>query len=158
MSIKYRPMRPGEEDAVAVMVRQLPKDLGLSTVPLATGNDLRRDAEIVKVTVAENTGLLVGAAVWMIVFSTWRGCKGVYICDLYVMDHLRGRRIGEGLLRATGQDAAKLGARYIKLEVDTTNGKGLKFYERLLFEKKPTELTHFLEPDQFAAFITGDVT
>ncbi len=156
MSIKYRPMRFGEEDAVAVMVRQLPKDLGLATVPKMTGDDLRRDRDVVKVTVAENTGLLVGAAVWMMVFSTWRGCKGVYVCDLYVMDHLRGKKIGEGLLRAMGHDAANLGAKYIKLEVDTTNKDGLRFYDRLRFEKKPTELTHFLEPNQFTAFIAGE--
>ncbi len=156
MSIKYRSMRSGEEEAVAVMIRQLPKDLGLSTVPKISGHDLRRDGDFAHVMVAENTGLLVGAAVWMMTFSTWRGCKGVYVCDLYVMEHLRGRKVGEGLLRALGQQSVPMGAKYIKLEVDTTNAGGLRFYERLNFVKKPSELTHFLEPAQFAAFIGGD--
>jgi hypothetical protein len=37
-----RPMRDGQEDAVAAMVRQLPKDLGLPVVPKLTGEGLRK--------------------------------------------------------------------------------------------------------------------
>ncbi len=35
MSVGFRPMREGQEDAVAAMVRQLPKDLGLAVAPQA---------------------------------------------------------------------------------------------------------------------------
>jgi hypothetical protein len=41
MSIGIRAMREGQEEAVAVLIRQLPKDLGLATVPKMTGQNLR---------------------------------------------------------------------------------------------------------------------
>ena len=41
MSAGIRFMREGEEDAVAVLIRQLPKDLGLSTIPKMTGQNLQ---------------------------------------------------------------------------------------------------------------------
>jgi ribosomal protein S18 acetylase RimI-like enzyme len=155
MSIAYRPMRAGEEDAVAVMVRQLPKDIGLTTVPKLTGVALRRDGDLVKVTVAENSGLIVGMATWTLIYSSWRAAKGVYICDLYVMSQVRGKRVGENILAATAREAAKLGAAYMKLEVDSSNAAGLRFYERLRFTTKPTETLHFLEAEEFSALLKG---
>jgi ribosomal protein S18 acetylase RimI-like enzyme len=158
MSIAFRAMREGEEDAIAVMVRQLPKDLGLATVPKLTGDVLRRDKDLVKVTVAENSGLLVGMATWNMVYSSWRAARGIYICDLYVMSQVRGRGIGERILAAAAREAAQLGAVFMKLETDSTNAAGLRFYERLKFSKKPSETLHFLEPDEFKAMLEGSKT
>ncbi len=158
MSIRYRPMRLGEEDAIAVMVRQLPKDLGLATVPKLTGDVLRRDGDFLKVTVAENSGLIVGMATWHLIYSSWRGAKGIYICDLYVMSQARSKGIGEKLLAAAAREAAKLGAVFMKLEADASNIAGLRFYERLGFSKKPSEMLHFLEPNEFEISLKGKET
>ncbi len=158
MSIRFRAMRAGEEDAIAVMVRQLPKDIGLATVPKLTGDALRRDGDFLKVTVAENSGLIVGMATWHLIYSSWRGAKGIYICDLYVMAQVRGKGIGERLLAAAAREAAKLGAIFMKLEADATNIAGLRFYERMGFSKKPTETLHFLEPEEFDILLKGNET
>jgi ribosomal protein S18 acetylase RimI-like enzyme len=148
MGVGFRPMRQGQEDAVAAMIRQLPKDLGSDTVPKITGDSLRAAADYVQVLVAEDSGLLLGCCVWMPVFSTWRGCKGIYITDLFVMAHARGKKIGERLIKHLSREAQKIDARYMRLEVDHDNPRAGAFYERLGFKRKTDQDNCFLEADE----------
>jgi ribosomal protein S18 acetylase RimI-like enzyme len=150
MGVGFRSMRPGQEDAVAAMIRQLPKDLGHDTIPKITGDSLRQASDYVKVTVAEDSGLLLGCCVWMPVYSTWRGCKGIYITDLYVMSHTRGKKIGERLLRQLSREALKIDARYMRLEVDHDNPRAGLFYERMGFKRKTDQDNCFLESAELA--------
>ncbi len=158
MSIAYRPMRPGQEDAVATFVRQLPKDLGLDVAVAITGAHLRAWRDDVKVMVAEEAGLLCGACVWFVTYSTWRAAKGAHISDIYVLGHLRHRRIGEALLRAVAREAAKTGITFLRLDVTTTTPRPRQFYERLGFVADEEDLNLFLEPETFNAFITEKIT
>ena len=155
MSIGCRPMRQGEEEAVANMLRKLPRDLGYDMVPKITAQSLRDNADLVHVTVALDSGLLLGACTWLMTYSSNRGCKGVYICDLYVMEHKRGCGIGEKMLRATGKTAAKLGAQFIKLEASRENPKPGKFYMKHNFHFVDDDRLMFLEPEHFTSFLEG---
>jgi ribosomal protein S18 acetylase RimI-like enzyme len=157
MSIGVRPMRRGEEEAVVAMLRMLPRDLGLPVVPKVTGENLREAEGLARVTVAENSGLLVGCCLWVMTYSSWRGAKGIYISDLYVMDHARDKKVGDKLLRGVVREAKAQGAVFIKLEVDVTNGKARGFYERRGFKHKPDDQIFFLEPNEFASFVKGTV-
>lgn len=47
----------------------------------------------------------VGFALWFRSFSTWTGCHGVYLEDLYVRPEQRGRGYGRALLAAPANDA-----------------------------------------------------
>ncbi|MDE2384491.1 MAG: GNAT family N-acetyltransferase [Alphaproteobacteria bacterium] len=154
MSIGYRPMRAGQEEAVATLVRQLPKDLGMEFTPALTGEILRQWQGQHHVMVAENAGLLCGVCTWFYIYSTWRGTKGIYVSDLYVHSHLRGRKIGEGLLRATAKEAAKQGASFIKLDVRRGMPRQMKFYETLGFTQDDDIHTYFLEQEKFNALMT----
>lgn len=149
MSIGIRPMRDGQEDAVAVLIRQLPKDLGLSTIPKLTGQNLRDAKGLAHVTVAEDAGLILGVCLWTMTYSSWRGCAGIYISDLYVLPHARGRKIGEKLLRGTILEARKLGAQFIKMEVDSSNESAARFYERQGFKHKMDDEIFILEHFEF---------
>jgi len=154
MSIGFRPMRQGQEEAVATFIRQLPKDLGLAVTPAITGEILRQWQGDVHVMVADNAGLLCGVCAWFFIYSTWRGAKGAYISDIFVLGHLRGRKVGEGLLKAVARDAAKQGASFLKLDVTTTVPGPRQFYEKLGFVADMDDLTLFLEPEPFQTFIT----
>jgi ribosomal protein S18 acetylase RimI-like enzyme len=158
MSIGIRPMRRGEEDAVATMLRQLPKDLGLAVVPKVTGKSLRDAEGLARVTIAENSGLLVGCCLWVLTYSSWRGAKGIYISDIYVMEHARGQKVGDKLLHRVAVEAQALGASFFKLEVDVTNSKARVFYERRGFKYKAEDQLMFLEPEEFIAFAKGKDT
>jgi ribosomal protein S18 acetylase RimI-like enzyme len=153
MSIGVRFMREGQEDAVAAMLRALPKDLGLAVVPKITGASLRENKGLVHVTVAEDSGLLLGACLWVITYSSWRGCKGIYVSDLYVMGHARGRGVGEKLFRGTLREAYKMGAGFVKLEADRTNAGAQNFYARLGFGHKADDMLFVLEPDPFEQLV-----
>lgn len=149
MSIGIKPMREGQEDAVAVLIRQLPKDLGLTTVPKLTGQNLRDAKGLAHVMVAEDAGLLLGVCLWTMTYSSWRGCAGIYISDLYVLPHARGRKIGERLLRGTILEAQRHGAKFIKMEVETSNEAAARFYERQGFKHKIDDRIFILEPYAF---------
>jgi ribosomal protein S18 acetylase RimI-like enzyme len=155
MSIGVRFMRDGQEDAVAAMLRALPKDLGLSVVPKVTGESLRAAKDLAHVTIADDSGLLLGACLWVMTFSSWRGAKGIYISDLYVMGHARGRKVGEKLLLGTLREAAKMGATFVKMEVDHANAGAQRFYDRLGFVHKPDDMFYVLEPDGFSKLLKG---
>ena len=149
MSVGIRPMREGQEDAVAVLIRQLPKDLGLDVTFKMSGQNLRDAKGLAHVMVAEDAGQMLGVCLWTMTYSSMRGCPGIYISDLYVLRHARGRKIGEKLLRSTILEAQKLGASFIKMEVDVNNEPGARFYERLGFKHKSDDRFFVLEPDAF---------
>jgi ribosomal protein S18 acetylase RimI-like enzyme len=155
MGIGCRPMIEGEQEAVANLLRKLPRDLGFDTVPKLTGQSLREHADLVNVMVATDSGLLLGAATWMLTFSSNRGCKGVYICDLYVMEHKRGSGIGEKLLRAVAKAAQKRGAQFMKLESSRANPRPSKFYRKHKFHVSEDDAVMFLEGDEMMMFLEG---
>lgn len=156
MGLRVRPMRAGEEDAVAVLIRQMPKDIGLDVVPLITGQNLRDCKDVAHVTVIEDTGQMLGVCLWAMTYSSWRGCRGIYISDLYVMPFARGKRLGQKLLVGTIHEAQKHGAGFIKMEVDATNGDAARFYKRLGFKHKSDDQIFILEPDAFATLAKGE--
>ncbi len=96
----------------------------------------------------------VGLALFFYEFSTWRGCPGVYVQDLYVDEMLRGTGLGRRLLAAVVAQAAGREARYLRLAVDAGNAAGLGFYGRLGFVA-PQEQTLVLEGCDFAALVDG---
>ena len=156
MGLRVRPMRAGEEDAVAVLIRQMPKDIGLDVVPLITGQSLRDCKDVAEVTVVEDTGQILGVCLWTMTYSSWRASRGIYISDLYVIPFARGRQIGEKLLVGTMREAQKRGASFIKMEVDVANENAARFYQRLGFHHKSDDRIFILEPDAFTALAKGD--
>ena len=54
----------------------------------ATGSTRRGD--LVDVVVAEDDGHLLGACLGLMTFSTWRGARGLYVVDLFVLPQARG--------------------------------------------------------------------
>jgi len=97
---------------------------------------------------ALRSGKAVGLVLYFYEFSTWRGCPGVYIQDLYVDDTLRGSGLGRRLLASVAARAAEHEARYMRLSLDVGNDQGLGFYERLGFDA-PSEQMMVLDGEHF---------
>lgn len=153
MSIALRPMRGSEADQVAAMVRGLAEHTGAAIVPRLTGEGLVEAGDLIDVVVAEEAGVLIGACLGLMTFSTWRGCRGLYVVDLFVRPEARGRNVGVSLLRLSARRFAGRGAQFIKLEVDESNTGAQRFYARLGFAKKTEDRLHILEQDGFGQFI-----
>jgi ribosomal protein S18 acetylase RimI-like enzyme len=152
--IDIRPMRQGDEAAVAAMVQHLARETGGRVAPKLTAEGLRENSDLLDVTVATAPGGdLAGACLSLMTFSTWRGARGMYVVDLFIAPEWRGRTLGEALLRAAGRRALERGAKFIKLEVDTANEGAGRFYDRLGFNRNEYDRLFVLEREQFARFL-----
>ena len=160
MSLAIRPMRPEESGLVAAMVRGLAEHIGTDFVPKLTGETLNAADDLIDVVVADDDGRLIGACLGLMTFSTWRGARGLYIVDLFVLPEARGRNVGLDLLRCSARRFAARGAQFIKLEVDETNIGAERFYARLGFAKKTEDRLHILEQNEFRTFVSmgGETT
>lgn len=90
----------------------------------------------------------VGFATYFFEFSTWRGCPGVYVQDLYVDENMRGAGLGRRLLASVIARARTRNAGYMRLAVHTANHKAIEFYRRLGFTE-PSDRMFVLEGDGF---------
>ncbi|MCB1435058.1 MAG: GNAT family N-acetyltransferase [Alphaproteobacteria bacterium] len=159
MTLLIRDMHDDEADAVAQMVKGLARHIGTDFVPQVTGEALCMSRDLIDIVVADDDGRLLGACLGLMTFSTWRGCRGLYVVDLFVEPEARGRSIGLHLLREEARRAVRRGAAFIKLEVDESNTGAERFYARLGFAKKTEDRLHILEQNRLHDLIsTGDVT
>jgi len=156
MKLRFRGMRSSEADDVAAFVHGLANDLSLAVTPSLTGAALLDAADLVSVTVAEADGRLCGACLSLMTYSTFRAAKGMYVVDLFVPAELRGQQIGERLLRHAAAEAARKGARFVKLEVDTSNLGGARFYERLGFTRKDEDRLYVLESKDLETLVNDN--
>jgi ribosomal protein S18 acetylase RimI-like enzyme len=148
-------MRAEEAGVVAAMVHGLARDTGATVTPKLTAEKLAAAHDLIDTVVAEEHGRLIGACLGLMTYSTWRGARGLYVVDLFVLPEARGRNIGQALLRASALRFAARGAEFIKLEVDEDNVGAGRFYARLGFAKKTEDRLHILEHDEFTSFISS---
>jgi GNAT superfamily N-acetyltransferase len=155
MTIICRPMKVGEEAEVSEQLRAFGIEFE-TPVPIATTpENLRAASDMMHISVADHAGEIIGFCAWMLIFSTWRGLKGMYVSDLYIKPDFRRQNVGADLLRAAAADASSRGAKFIKLEVNVNKFKTHQFYERLGFVHANTDRLMFLEQITFDAFISG---
>lgn len=146
------------EDAPAIhaLLRALAQALNRPYDVKSTPDDIARygfgPSAAFETMLARRGGRPVGLVLYFYEFSTWRGCPGVYIQDLYVDDDLRGTGLGRRLLAAVAARAAEQQATYMRLSVDVGNDEGLGFYGRLGFTA-PNEQTLVLEGNNFAELV-----
>ncbi|MCC5989152.1 MAG: GNAT family N-acetyltransferase [Pararhodobacter sp.] len=84
--------------------------------------------------------LLAGAAMFSPLFSTTRGMAGAYVSDLWVAPPWRGAGLGQLLLAAVRDEAARdWGAGFLRLGVYSSNTRARRLYERLGFAEAADE-------------------
>jgi GNAT superfamily N-acetyltransferase len=81
--------------------------------------------------VAEVGGTIVGYAIFFTNFSTFLGLPGIYLEDLYVQRHMRGRGIGRQLLAAVAALAVDRRCGRLEWAVLDWNEPSIEFYRRL---------------------------
>lgn len=152
-AIRYRRALPGEGAEIARMVRQLAADIGATTVPKVSAAHVEEfafgPAPVLHIHMAEADGLVIGTIVNEVIYSTWRGALGLYVCDLHVERPWRGQGIGLGLLRAARADHPR--AAFFKLEVTDDNQAARRFYHRHGFEMHHDERTFVLGGAAYSA-------
>jgi GNAT superfamily N-acetyltransferase len=107
-----RKVEPRDLPALNRLIRELAEYEKLLDRVEITEEHLRNalfcDAPKVFCDMAEVAGELVGYAVWFYSYSTFTGCHGIYLEDVYVAPEHRGAGIGKAFLRTlTGRCAAE---------------------------------------------------
>jgi ribosomal protein S18 acetylase RimI-like enzyme len=152
-SVLIRPAFPDDAPAIHAMVVELARDTGKLDLITSTSDDIRRhgfgDAPAFGTLIALRDGKPVGLAVYFGEFSTWRGRRGVYLQDLYVVPDMRGSGLGRRLVKAVVERTAAEGASYMRLAVDADNDAAAKFYERIGFAEIVEDRLFMLIGDAF---------
>jgi GNAT superfamily N-acetyltransferase len=81
--------------------------------------------------VAEDTGAVVGFAIWFVSFSTWLGTHGIYLEDLFVRPQARGAGHGRALLTELARIAVERGYGRVEWAVLDWNEPAQGFYRSL---------------------------
>jgi GNAT superfamily N-acetyltransferase len=79
--------------------------------------------------VAEQNEKIVGIAVYYYKYSTWKG-KCLFLEDIIVTEHLRGKGIGKILFEAVARVAKEKKVRRMEWQVLEWNTPAIKFYEK----------------------------
>ena len=81
--------------------------------------------------IAEAGGKPIGFAVWFYNYSTFQGCHGIYLEDLFVVPEARGLGGGKALLRSLAQRCAAEGLGRLEWAVLNWNAPSIAFYDSI---------------------------
>ncbi len=81
--------------------------------------------------VAQTGDELVGFALFFQTYSTWEGKRGIYLEDFFVNDEMRGRGVGQALLRELARIALERGCARMDWSVLQSNQTAASFYRKL---------------------------
>lgn len=82
-----------------------------------------------KTFVAELDGVIVGFALYYVRYSTWKGCR-MYLEDLIVTEHWRGKGVGKLLFDRLIAEAREMGFNGMSWQVLDWNEPAIKFYKK----------------------------
>lgn len=102
MTLAIRSAKPGDSGLVLKFIRDLAVYEKLEHEVVAQEADIGRDlfGEHPRVfcEIAEWDGMPAGFALWFYTYSTFQGRHGLWLEDLFVDPHFRGKGIGKGLM------------------------------------------------------------
>lgn len=144
-----RPARPGDEALILAFVRELAEYEKLLHAVEASEENIRASLfgaqPRVFCDIAEADGEAAGFALWFYTYSTFQGCHGIYLEDLFVRPHFRGRGIGKGFLVHLARRAVAEGCGRVLWQVLDWNAPSIAFYESLGARPAAEWLTYRLD-------------
>jgi len=126
-----------EHDVAVILdlIRQLAEYERLSDKVTATEDQLRMtlfgERPAAEVLLASTDGETVGFAIFFSSYSTFLAKPGIYLEDLFVKPHVRGRGIGTALLARLAQLAVERDCGRVEWAVLDWNEPSIGFYESL---------------------------
>jgi len=127
---------------------------------VASAEDIRRSlfepGSPARALICEQDGEAIGYVVYFFSYSTWLGCKGLYLEDLYVTPAQRGHGTGKRLLRHLARLAVDEGCGRFEWSVLDWNAPAIRFYESMGAEAQSEWVRYRLAGPALAAFAGGD--
>lgn len=143
--LKIRPATPADVPLILDFIRELAEYEREPQAAVATQADLLRDGfgpePKFRVDIAEWSGEPAGFALYFWNYSTWQGKPGLYLEDLFVRPHFRGKGIGKALLVHLARVAVKNNCGRLVWQVLDWNTPSIEFYNSLGAETMKEWLT-----------------
>jgi GNAT superfamily N-acetyltransferase len=134
-SVYIRPATPDDIPEILAFIRELADYEREPQSAIATHEDLLRDGfgpeKRFHCLIAEWESQPAGFALYFYNYSTWRGHAGIYLEDLFVRPHFRGKGIGKSLLSAVAAIAHAEGCPRLEWAVLDWNQPAIDFYNAL---------------------------
>jgi GNAT superfamily N-acetyltransferase len=134
-SLQIAPATEAEIPVILGMIRELADYEKLSHLVIATEERLRQtlfsERPAADVLLASWNSEWAGIALFFSNYSTFLAQPGIYLEDLYVKPHLRGKGIGFALLKRLTEIAVERGCGRVEWEVLDWNEPSIQFYKRL---------------------------
>ena len=129
------PATPAEAPVILEMIKGLAEYEKLSHVVVATEEQIRDTLfgpkPAAEVLLAESDGEWVGFALFFSTYSTFLAQPGLYLEDLYVKPHARGKGFGKALLIELAGIAVARGYGRVEWAVLDWNAPSIGFYQKL---------------------------
>ncbi len=133
--LKIRKAEEKDLSNILQLIKELAEYEKLSSEVVATEEILNQslfgERPYAEILLAEYDGELAGQALFFHNFSTFIGRPGIYLEDLYVRPHLRGKGIGKNLLLALVRLAKERNCGRVEWAVLDWNEPSIKFYKSL---------------------------
>lgn len=130
----YRKAKPEDTALIMDFIKRLAEYEKMSDQVVATEERLRfwifeeKKAEVIFAVVDEKE---IGFALYFYNFSTFLGCAGLYLEDLFVLPEYRNTGCGKGLLRRLAQIAIERGCGRMEWSCLDWNSPSIAFYRSL---------------------------
>ena len=129
------PATPADAPVILDMIKGLAEYEKLSHVVVATEQQIHDTLfgpkPAAEVLLAESNGEWVGFALFFPTYSTFLAQPGLYLEDLYVKPHARGKGFGKALLAELARIAVARGYGRVEWAVLDWNAPSIGFYQKL---------------------------
>jgi GNAT superfamily N-acetyltransferase len=133
--MRILPATPAETPVILEMIKGLAEYEKLSHIVTATEGQIRETLfgakPAAEVLLAEWNSEWAGFALFFPTYSTFLAQPGLYLEDLYVKPHARGKGLGLALLRELAKVAVERGYRRVEWAVLDWNEPSIGFYKKL---------------------------
>ena len=156
--IDIRVADEADADDILEMLRSLAEETGDGERFQCRAADIRDhgfgDRPQFECLVASRAGRNLGLALYFPIFSTTRGCPGVYLQDIWIAPDCRDVGLGTRLMRRVVERAAsQWQAAYLDLMVHGHNEGADRYYRRHGFDERADDRHLTLEGEAFQALL-----
>jgi GNAT superfamily N-acetyltransferase len=134
-TIRIAPATPADVESILGLIRELAEYEKLTHMVRATEEKLREtlfgDRPAAEALMAFYNLECAGFALFFPNYSTFLAQPGIYLEDLYVKPHFRGKGIGFALLQRLAAIAPERGCGRLEWEVLDWNEPSIRFYQRI---------------------------
>lgn len=113
------------------------------------------DHATVHALMAEVDGRSIGYVVYFLNFSTWLGCHGLFLEDLYITPTMRGQGHGKALLRHLARRAVSNGYGRFEWNVLDWNTPAIEFYDSIGARPQSEWIGYRLSGEALTTFAAG---